>query len=124
MTALAAITSMAQSAKAIGPAFQMAGQMMKQAISDLWTWFKTKFIDPVMNGISEIGDFFIQVVLIALIFLIVAFPCTGTWLFFGGWLKKILKNPYHQKIFNIIMASLLVLSLTPSVYDLIQEYIN
>ncbi|MFL2840690.1 MAG: LysE family translocator [Pseudohongiellaceae bacterium] len=73
---------------------------------------------------SEIGDFFIQVVLIALIFLIVAFPCTGTWLFFGGWLKKILKNPYHQKIFNIIMASLLVLSLTPSVYDLIQEYIN
>jgi hypothetical protein len=58
MTALAAITSMAQSAKAIGPAFQMAGQMMKQAISDLWTWFKTKFIDPVMNGISEIGDFF------------------------------------------------------------------
>ena len=58
MTALAAITSMAQSAKAIGPAFQMAGQMMKQAISDLWTWFKSKFIDPVMNGISEIGDFF------------------------------------------------------------------
>jgi hypothetical protein len=58
MTALAAITSMAQSAKAIGPAFQMAGQMMKQAISDLWTWFKSKFIDPVMNGISEMGDFF------------------------------------------------------------------
>lgn len=58
MTALAAITSMAQSAKAIGPAFQMAGQMMKQAISELWTWFKSKFIDPVMNGISEIGDFF------------------------------------------------------------------
>ena len=56
MTALAAITSMAQSAKAIGPAFQMAGQMMKQAISDLWTWFKSKFIDPVMNGISEIGN--------------------------------------------------------------------
>ncbi len=55
---LATITSMAQSAKAIGPAFQMAGQMIKQAISDLWTWFKTKFIDPVMNGISEIGDFF------------------------------------------------------------------
>lgn len=49
---------MAQSAKAIGPAFQMAGQMMKQAISDLWAWFSDKFFGPVMDGISEMGDFF------------------------------------------------------------------
>jgi len=60
MTALAAITSMAQSAKAIGPAFQMAGQMMKQAISDLWNWFKSKFLDPAMDGIDAMGNFFAE----------------------------------------------------------------
>lgn len=70
------------------------------------------------------ADIFLQVLVIALIFFTVAFPCTGLWLFFGVWLKKILKAPSHQRAFNIIMASLLVLSITPSTYDLIREFMN
>jgi len=68
------------------------------------------------------SDIFIQILLIALTFLIVAFPCTAIWLFFGVWLKKIFKNPSHQKIFNIAMASLLILSITPTAYDLIKDF--
>ena len=64
---------------------------------------------------------FLQVFLITLSFLIVAFPCTALWLFFGASLTRILKNPGHQKIFNIAMACLLVLSITPSTYELIKE---
>ncbi len=69
-------------------------------------------------------DIFIQVLIIGLIFMMVAFPCTGAWLFFGVWLKKIFQNPSHQKTFNILMASLLVLSITPVAYDLIVELIS
>lgn len=69
-------------------------------------------------------DILIQVVIIALIFMIVAFPSTGMWLFFGVWLKKIFNTPSHLKAFNIVMASLLVLSITPVTYDLIKEFIS
>ena len=70
------------------------------------------------------ADILIQVLIIALIFMIVAFPSTGMWLFFGVWLKKIFNTPSHLKAFNIAMASLLVLSITPVTYDLIKEFIN
>ncbi|MDG2090749.1 MAG: LysE family translocator [Gammaproteobacteria bacterium] len=68
-------------------------------------------------------DIFLQVLMIALSFMIVAFPSTGIWLCFGVFLKKVLKNPFHQKIFNIVMAGLLVLSITPSAYDLIIDFL-
>ena len=66
---------------------------------------------------------FMQILLIAFTFMIAAFPCTGIWLFFGATLKKIFTNPSYQKSFNIIMASLLFLSITPSAYDLILDYL-
>ena len=58
MTALATLTSMASAARSIGPAFEMAGQAIKNTISELWNWFKSTFIDPVLNGIQSIGDTF------------------------------------------------------------------
>jgi len=52
------LTMMAKAARAIGPAFEMAGQAIKNTISGLWNWFKSTFIDPVLNGIQNIGDTF------------------------------------------------------------------
>ena len=73
---------------------------------------------------SESADIFIGVLIIALTFLVVTFPCSGLWLFFGVWLKKLFKNPAHQKTFNRLMACLLVLSIMPGTYDLIRNLIN
>lgn len=70
------------------------------------------------------ADIFMQVLIIALTFMTVAFPCTGLWLFFGVWLKRIFNTPSHQLTFNILMAALLVLSITPIIYDLIYELIS
>ncbi|QFU21948.1 LysE family translocator [Shewanella eurypsychrophilus] len=56
-----------------------------------------------------------QVVTIALVFLAVAFPCAITWLGFGAALKRLLKSPRQQKIFNVSMALLLVASIIPMV---------
>lgn len=60
-----------------------------------------------------------QISIIALIFLITAFPSAATWLIFGANLKRFLQNPKHQHIFNIVMALLLVGSMIPVLIHLI-----
>lgn len=61
-----------------------------------------------------------QIGIIALIFLITAFPSAATWLFFGANLKRFLQSPKHQKTFNIAMALLLVGSIIPVLINLIK----
>ncbi|MBR9726875.1 LysE family translocator [Shewanella intestini] len=56
-----------------------------------------------------------QVITIALVFLSVALPCAGVWLGFGVALKKLLKDQRQQRIFNVLMALLLVASIVPMV---------
>lgn len=73
---------------------------------------------------SVSSDIFSQVLFIAFAFFIVAFPCLSIWLVFGASLKKYLKSAKHQKVFNLSMALLLVASVVPVVYDLINQYIT
>ncbi|WOG27365.1 LysE family translocator [Endozoicomonas sp. 8E] len=65
------------------------------------------------------GDVFLQVLVIALAFLVAAIPCVGVWLFFGVRLKKVLQQPSYQRAFNITMALLLVLSIIPVIGEMI-----
>ena len=69
------------------------------------------------------SDIFSQVIIIALAFFIVAFPCVGIWLVFGVGLKKYLHSPKHQKIFNLSMAALLVGSVFPVLKQLVFQYV-
>jgi threonine/homoserine/homoserine lactone efflux protein len=70
------------------------------------------------------SDIYLQILTIALIFFLLAFITTGTWLFFGVWLQKFLKDPSHQRVFNVTMAVLLVLSITPSTINFVSEYLS
>lgn len=63
-----------------------------------------------------------QVVLVASTFLVLSFPSVGIWLIFGSWLKKYLKSERNQKIFNLTMASLLVVSVLPVLVELVEEF--
>ncbi|ACJ30056.1 Transporter, LysE family [Shewanella piezotolerans WP3] len=56
-----------------------------------------------------------QVVTIASVFFCVALPSAFIWLGFGVALKRLLKNQKQQKIFNVTMALLLVLSIIPMI---------
>lgn len=56
-----------------------------------------------------------QVITIALVFFFVALPSAFVWLGFGVALKRLLKNQRQQKIFNVTMALLLVLSILPMI---------
>tara|TARA_R110001583_G_scaffold19176_1_gene75358 strand:- start:312 stop:926 length:615 start_codon:yes stop_codon:yes gene_type:complete len=69
-------------------------------------------------------DIFIQVIYIALAFFVVSFPSVGVWLIFGAVLKKYLKSPKHQKIFNVTMALLLIASVLPVLKELFDQYVD
>ncbi|MCK8044200.1 LysE family translocator [Shewanella sp. 1CM18E] len=56
-----------------------------------------------------------QVLTIALVFFFVALPSAFVWLGFGVALKRLLKNQRQQKVFNVTMALLLVLSILPMI---------
>ncbi len=88
----------------------------------LFQWINPKAWVMATSAVATFtsgADIFMQVLVIALTFLMVTFPCSGIWLFFGVWLQKVLKSPAHQRVFNTSMAVLLVLSITPVIYDLI-----
>ena len=65
-------------------------------------------------------NFFLQVIIICASFGVIAFPCAGAWLVFGAGLQHFLKDRLHRKIFNVVMALLLIASILPIVWDMFQ----
>lgn len=94
----------------------------------LFQWVNPKAWIMAMGAVSTYtsasSDIFLQVVFIALAFFIVAFPCVGVWLCFGAVLKKHLKSAKQQKIFNLTMAILLIVSMFPVLKELITQYLK
>jgi len=54
-----------------------------------------------------------QVLVIAITFLIIGLASVGSWLFAGSQLQRLLKNARQQKIFNMTMGGVLMLSIIP-----------
>jgi len=71
---------------------------------------------------SVTGVYWYQVFMITLAFLLVAFPCVGVWLVFGAWLRKVLTQPLFQRIFNILMGGILLLSVLPVIMEIWRYY--
>lgn len=69
------------------------------------------------------SEHLMQVTLVASTFLILSFPSVGIWLLFGSWLKQRLQSEKNQRIFNVTMASLLVVSVLPVVVELVEQFI-
>jgi threonine/homoserine/homoserine lactone efflux protein len=68
------------------------------------------------------GVYWLEVSIITAAFLLVAFPCVGLWLVFGAALRAILIKALFQRIFNICMAIILLLSVVPVVLEIWQYY--
>lgn len=69
------------------------------------------------------ANYFIQVLLVATAFMLVAFPSAGVWLVFGAGLQHFLRDPDHLKIFNITMAILLIASIAPVAMGMVSGYL-
>lgn len=67
---------------------------------------------------TQSTDMLLQVMVISLSFFVVAFPCVGVWLFFGSALKRILQRSAYQRLFNLSMALLLVVSVLPVIMEI------
>ena len=65
----------------------------------------------------------LQILLIGAVFFLCTFPSAGTWLYFGHLLGEVINNPKQQKIFNVAMALLLLLSILPIVLDMIDSHL-
>jgi threonine/homoserine/homoserine lactone efflux protein len=68
------------------------------------------------------GVYWIEVSVITSAFLLVAFPCVGLWLVCGAAMRAMLTNVLFQRIFNISMALILLLSVVPVVVEIWQYY--
>jgi len=94
----------------------------------LFQWVNPKAWVVAIGAVSAFtslsSNFYKEVMMISIIFFFVAIPNLSIWLFFGIGLKRILKQPFYQKIFNILMALLLVGSISPVVYELIKGHLT
>lgn len=54
-----------------------------------------------------------SVVVVALVFGLVTFPCIALWVLFGSAMRRFLNNPRLVRPFNIAMAALLAASIVP-----------
>ena len=64
-------------------------------------------------------NFFIQVLIICITFMVITIPCAGVWLVFGAGLQRFLRDPKHLQLFNIAMALLLVASILPVIWEMV-----
>ena len=51
-----------------------------------------------------------EILVIALVYLAVSFPCASAWALFGTGIRRWLSSPLHHTLFNVSMALLLVAS--------------
>ena len=58
-----------------------------------------------------------SVLVVALVLGVVCFPCVAIWVLFGAGLRRALRDPKTLRVFNLIMAALLIASLYPLVTE-------
>jgi threonine/homoserine/homoserine lactone efflux protein len=89
--------------------------------SALFQWINPKGLIMATGAIATYttndANQFLQVLVIALTFVLATFLCSGSWLVFGASLKHLLAEPRHMRAFNQLMALLLVLSILPVLLD-------
>ena len=83
----------------------------------LFQWVNPKAWSIAVGAIAAFtsvdNNVFFEVLLIALVFCMICFPCVSLWALIGMNIKRFLINDFYRKIFNISMAFLLILSLLP-----------
>jgi len=88
----------------------------------LFQWVNAKAWIVCVSAVSTYttaGNSYIsQLLLLTCTFLIAGPICVGIWVFFGAFLKKHVTSSKYIKRFNMIMALLLIISITPVIKDL------
>lgn len=102
-----------------GPASDASGveskpQTFMQAA--LFQWVNPKAWVMAVGAISTytpLQGYFTNVVIISAVFALINLPSVGVWAGFGSLLRNALRDPFWLRVFNGVMAVLLVVSLYP-----------
>ncbi len=78
-------------------------------------WVNPKAWTMALTAISVYSPShsFEAITFIALVFILVVFPCVSLWTILGQQLRKLLKSESHLRLFNFTMAALLLTSIVP-----------
>ncbi|MDF2642960.1 MAG: LysE family translocator [Pseudomonas sp.] len=82
----------------------------------LFQWVNPKAWIMAIGAISTytpMQGYFTNVVVISAVFALINLPSVGIWAGFGSLLRNVLRNPVGLRVFNGVMAILLVASLYP-----------
>lgn len=94
--------------------------------SILFQWLNPKGWMMVLGAVAAYttaeGNIYLQVLIIAGMFMLACLPGVGSWLFLGVGLKKLLKSEQQQRLFNYTMAVLLLLSVVPVLIEMWESY--
>jgi len=91
----------------------------------LFQWVNPKAWIMATTAISIYSDPEQQLLhsfIIAIIFMLVAFPSVAIWLLFGHHLKKLFSHDIYFRIFNILMAFLLIWAIFPAIIELYNAF--
>jgi threonine/homoserine/homoserine lactone efflux protein len=111
----------------VKPLAQKAAAPFTFVQAALFQWVNPKAwimaVSAVITYTVSGESYFLQVLTIALFFILFGAPCTVAWLGFGTSLRQLLSKPIYLRVFNISMASLLFISLFPIMAELYSQYI-
>jgi threonine/homoserine/homoserine lactone efflux protein len=82
----------------------------------LFQWVNPKAWFMAITAIAAYAvppDYYWSLLMVIGVFVAINIPSIGMWTLFGVGLRRVLSNPRHLRVFNVIMAVLLVLSLWP-----------
>lgn len=88
----------------------------------LFQWVNPKTWVMAVGVVATFADasgasYAIEVLVIALVFMIFGTPCTLSWLLAGMSVSSILSKPVHLRVLNVALAVLLASSLVPLLYE-------
>ena len=73
-----------------------------------------------MTAYAPAQNYFLNVCIVAATFCVVGAPCIFAWTAFGVGMRRFLGKPGVLRVFNIVMAAVLVLSLVPTILELLK----
>jgi len=92
----------------------------------LFQWVNPKawvMATSAIAAFTTVGaDLNLQIAVIVGVFFVMTWPSAGVWMLFGVGLQRILSSAKHQRIFNMSMAILLLLSMSGIIRELFVSY--
>lgn len=98
------------------------GKPMTFLQAALFQWVNPKAWAMTVTGTAAYTvpeSYLLSLGVMGLVFLVVNFPTVGIWTGFGVGLRTLLQDPMKVRVFNIVMAVLLVASMVPAVMGVV-----